>query len=212
MTFASLPKCRRRTSEWQDYINTVKLTGKTIHNLPKLLSGSKVRQEQFLLFRELCRRTKPPSSFRPANYGLDVDVIQARNLLGQFQSFSNYLNSVRHNSPVTVFHPNDHMDLGIFESARDLQREVIANTKAPRHRNTTTSQNVVIISGTQLYSSDVFPGTHRVLNPEEETVNVALMAFLHQLVLKMPNIKSIWKWRRLGLKATFWKSRISCPT
>ncbi len=83
-------------------------------------SGSKITKKQYLLLRVLWS----VNHFDPEKLDLGETYNDARQLLGQFSPFLNYLDSVKNAQPIAPFQKHDTTDLGIFNLPRHYQLEV----------------------------------------------------------------------------------------
>lgn len=71
------------------------VANKSLRSCIDLRSGSRVTEEQFLLFRTICPRVARPTVFDPATFGLTQAIQNARGILATSSDYQFYKQNVR---------------------------------------------------------------------------------------------------------------------
>lgn len=103
-------------------------------------SGSRVTQEQFLLFRAICKKIRDPNRFNAASLNLGAYLQQARQMLRNSPEFQNYLAAIG-TKPL--------QSIGMFHIPLLQQREVLIlpqKNATPLNKIDETSVNSSFIS------------------------------------------------------------------
>ncbi|KAL2810728.1 hypothetical protein BJX63DRAFT_433969 [Aspergillus granulosus] len=89
-------------AEWKVLAANGKLTGKSIHDILNMDSGSNVRKRQFTMFRALWLRKKGPMAVKveAGELGLQLAWPRAENLLSQSTEYSRYLHLISLGMPI----------------------------------------------------------------------------------------------------------------
>ncbi|PLB48479.1 hypothetical protein P170DRAFT_477094 [Aspergillus steynii IBT 23096] len=102
--------------EWQNAARASNVTDKSLHSCVELRSGSRVTQEQFLLFRTICPKFQEPYMFNSATLNLTARLLRAGTILAGSIEFQDY---------VSVLRANQWSNPNKFERVLEQQWEVL---------------------------------------------------------------------------------------
>jgi hypothetical protein len=186
-------------TDWKRAVEDADLTGKTIHTLESLSSGSKIIPSEFLTFRIICV-SHAARMFDAKKWELTEHMVRAQSLLtNHFSDFSNYLQSVRLDMGVTQKGPGDQLPLGIFEIPRNHQRHVLEADRL-------TSQKIRLVDPDHVDAWRIVPTT------DEEIVNFAIVDWLQAVCMKMPGVHGQWIASRYQFRARFGTNELEART
>lgn len=112
--------------DWARLVLTAKLRGKTIHDITKMGSGSKIRKKQFVLCRVLWQKIMTRADFVEfglPKYGLQDYWAKATEIILNSDEFSKYLVLMPQYHLIESLTERDPRWAGSFMEALELQRE-----------------------------------------------------------------------------------------
>lgn len=92
----------RNQAEWTTSVTAANVVDKSLKSCRQLRSGSRISQVQYILFRTIWPGVKPPQAFNPTMFNLATEVQQARQMLGNFLAFQNYLAAIGTNTSQSI--------------------------------------------------------------------------------------------------------------
>ena len=91
LLFFDLPQSQ---ADWNYVTTQANLSHRSLRSCTDLMSGSRVTEEQFILFRTICPPSSNPILFNPATYGLGQKILRAHTMLAQDTDFLYYTANV----------------------------------------------------------------------------------------------------------------------
>ncbi|KAE8310175.1 hypothetical protein BDV41DRAFT_590583 [Aspergillus transmontanensis] len=184
--------------DWTRLVLTAKLRGKTIHDITKMGSGSKVRKKQFVMCRALWGKILKRADFIQfglPEYGLQQYWEKATEIIENSSEFSKYLALVPQHQLIESLTETDPRWAGSFMEVLELQREC-------GEVNTNGAQDNV--SRIPLMIVEMEMASH--IAEDENIVNAALLSFLRRVAALTRQQKSRWTYKRVFFLSSFGKS------
>ncbi|QKX55968.1 uncharacterized protein TRUGW13939_03067 [Talaromyces rugulosus] len=110
--FDSIPAS---SQTWRRHAAAAKAMHKWIGDCDEMASGSKIGQKQFLLLRVIVQKVGL-SSFSPRKFGLGDQIEQAKEILGESESFRSFLDAIK---------KDEEGGSGYFAPIREQQHEIL---------------------------------------------------------------------------------------
>lgn len=123
-------------NDWRQVALNGRLTGKTIHQIVNMESGSNVRKRQFLMFRVLWTVKSPADELteKLSDYGLDAHIPSARNILASSSEFAKYIAIVAARFPLDGMNEHKSTWAGIWMLVARYQSFCIDPEHSDDHR------------------------------------------------------------------------------
>ncbi|KAB8207557.1 hypothetical protein BDV34DRAFT_223462 [Aspergillus parasiticus] len=209
--------------DWTRLVLTAKLRGKTIHDITKMGSGSKVRKKQFVMCRALWGKILKRADFIQfglPEYGLQQYWEKATEIIENSSEVSKYLALVPQHQLIESLTETDPRWAGSFMEVLELQRECGEVQAGPQEdappaaklRRRASRALGSLFSSSQRQrventvddSGDGNEASH--IAEDENIVNAALLSFLRRVAALTRQQKSRWTYKRVFFLSSFGKS------
>ncbi|KAE8140232.1 hypothetical protein BDV38DRAFT_280227 [Aspergillus pseudotamarii] len=209
--------------DWARLVLTAKLRGKTIHDITKMGSGSKIRKKQFVMCRALWGKRMTRADFVEfglPKYGLHDYWARATETIVNSDEFSKYLVLIPQHHLIETLTETDPRWAGSFMEALELQRECGELQVGPQddappatklRRRASRALGSLFSSSQQRRVEDTPAhnddnGNEALPIAEDENiVNAALLSFLRRVAALTREQQSRWTYKRVLFQSSFGK-------